>query len=66
MWGDGDADYSQYSPNGGYVDSIRIPRHVMAQFDMSKKAQVTLEIPPGDSTIIIHSAVLAYPAVVSP
>jgi len=54
-------DYSQYSPDGGYFDSLGIPMHIMQQFALGRKVTLTLEIPPGDSTIIIHSVVLAYP-----
>jgi len=54
-------DYSQYSPDGGYVDSLGMPMHIMQQFALGRKVTLTLEIPPGDSTIIIHSVVLAYP-----
>jgi len=55
------ADYSQYSPEGGFVDSVAISRESMQQFALSRRITLTLEIPPGDSTIIIRSVVLAYP-----
>ena len=55
-------DYSQYETESGYIDSIPIPLRIMEQFALGRKVTFTLEIPPGDSTIIVHSAVLAYPS----
>ena len=55
-------DYSQYEAENGYIDSIPIPLRIMEQFALGRKVTFTLEIPPGDSTIIVHSAVLAYPS----
>ena len=43
------------------VDSLAIPLRTMQQFALERRITVTLDIPPGDSTIIIFSAVLAYP-----
>jgi len=55
------ADYSQYESEGGMVDSLAIPLRTMQQFALDRRITLTLDIPPGDSTIIIFSAVVAYP-----
>jgi hypothetical protein len=55
------ADYSQYAPDAAYVDSLEIPLSMMTRFALSRKVTLTLEVPPGDSTIVIQSVVLAYP-----
>jgi hypothetical protein len=34
---------------------------MMTRFALSRKVTLTLEVPPGDSTIVIQSVVLAYP-----
>jgi hypothetical protein len=55
------ADYSQYESEGGFVDSMSIPVQTMAQFALERKVTLTLQVPPGDSTIVIFSAIIAYP-----
>ena len=55
------ADYSQYAPDGAYIDSLEIPLSMMTRFALTRKVTLTLEVPPGDSTIVVESVVLSYP-----
>jgi len=55
-------DLSQYDELVGYVDSITIPLDVMVQFQNSRRISLTIEVPPGDGIVRIHSLVIAYPS----
>jgi len=55
-------DFSQYDVNEGYVDSIVIPHSIMRGFALTRRVELSLDVPPGHDTIRVLSAVLAYPA----
>ena len=54
-------DYSQYEPSKGFVTSISIPLAIMRQFALKRSVDLTMEVPPGNTAIIVHSVVLTYP-----
>mmetsp|Transcript_4896 Transcript_4896/g.11394 ORF Transcript_4896/g.11394 Transcript_4896/m.11394 type:complete len:743 (+) Transcript_4896:1716-3944(+) len=56
-------DYQQYDSTHGFVTSARVPREVLQQFLLKedKRPMFSLDVPPGESSITVMSAVLAYP-----
>jgi len=56
-------DYSQYDVTKGFVTSARVPAAVLRQFRLKedKRPMFSLDVPPGESSITVMSAVLAYP-----
>uniref|UniRef100_A0A7S0YZP3 Laminin IV type A domain-containing protein n=1 Tax=Hemiselmis tepida TaxID=464990 RepID=A0A7S0YZP3_9CRYP len=60
-------DYEQYAVERGFVTSARVPRAVLKQFLLKedKRPMFSLDVPPGEGSITVMSAVLAYPLAAS-
>ncbi|KAJ1479532.1 hypothetical protein T484DRAFT_1813962, partial [Baffinella frigidus] len=50
-------DFSQYDSSKPFVASVNIPLSIMVQFSRERKVHFTIEVPPGDGVVIVHSAV---------
>jgi len=60
-------DYTQYSTNSYYMDTLTIPKSVFENYirkqpnDVKGEFPFTLKTPPGRSNIELHSIVIGYP-----
>ena len=56
-------DYAQYDPDAGFVSSIRIPKRILDQYQLKedKRVAFSLDVPPGEGSIVIKSAVVSFP-----